>query len=93
MGDESWFYHYDPELKEQSKVWMSTTDPRPTKVHRNKSAGKRIVAIFFMKYVPLETGATVNASWYANTCLPQVFTAVSEGRETRGLRGLFFHDE
>ncbi|CAF4698883.1 unnamed protein product, partial [Rotaria sp. Silwood2] len=65
--DESWFYHYDPELKEQSKVWMSTTDPRPTKIHRNKSAGKRMVAFFFMtsdliKSVPLETGATVNTS-------------------------------
>ncbi|CAF2265348.1 unnamed protein product [Rotaria magnacalcarata] len=66
-GNESWFYHYDPELKEQSKVWMSTTDPRPTKVYRNKSAGKRMVAIFFVKsglikFVPLETGATVNAT-------------------------------
>ncbi|CAF3177204.1 unnamed protein product [Rotaria sp. Silwood2] len=97
-GDESWFYHYDPELKEQSKAWMSTTDPRPTKIHRTKSAGKRMVAIFFMKSgliksVPLETGATVNASWYVNTCLPQVFKAVSERRETRGLRGLIFHDD
>ncbi|CAF1911269.1 unnamed protein product [Rotaria magnacalcarata] len=66
-GNESRFYHYDPELKEQSKVWMSTTDPRPTKVYRNKSAGKRMVAIFFVKsglikFVPLETGATVNAT-------------------------------
>ncbi|CAF3218993.1 unnamed protein product [Rotaria sp. Silwood2] len=66
-GDESWFYHYDSELKEQSKVWLSTTDPSPTKIHRTKSAGKRMVAIFFMKSdltksVPLETGATVNAS-------------------------------
>ena len=33
-----------------------------------------MVAVFFMKSglikaVPLETGATVNASWYVNTCL------------------------
>ena len=32
-SNESWFYHYDPELKEQSKVWMPTTDSRPTKIH------------------------------------------------------------
>ena len=56
-----------------------------------------MVAVFFMKPglikpVPLETGATVNASWYVNTCLPQVFSVVSERRETRGLRGLIFHD-
>ena len=32
--------------------------------------------------VPLETSATVNASWYINTCLPQVFLIMSERRET-----------
>ncbi|CAF0883577.1 unnamed protein product [Didymodactylos carnosus] len=31
-GDESWFYHYDPTTKQQSKVWVSQADPRPTKV-------------------------------------------------------------
>jgi histone-lysine N-methyltransferase SETMAR len=31
-GNESWLYHYDPKTKEQSKVWASKTDPRPTKV-------------------------------------------------------------
>ena len=46
-----------------------------------------MVAVFFMKsglikLVPLETGAMVNASWYVNTCLPQVFSTVSERRET-----------
>ena len=57
-----------------------------------------MVAVFFMKSgliksVLLETSATVNASWYVNTCLPQVFSVVSERRETRGLRGLIFqHD-
>ena len=66
-GGESWFYHYDPETKAQSKVWVSKTDPRPTKVHRNKSSGKRMVAVFFMKsglikVVPLETGVTLKSS-------------------------------
>ena len=56
-----------------------------------------MVAVIFMKpglikLVPLEIGATVKASWYVNTCLP-VFSGVSEGRETRGLRGLIFHDD
>ena len=57
-----------------------------------------MVAVFFMKSglikpVPLETDVMVNASWYVNTCLPQVFSAVSEQRETRGLRGLIFHHD
>ena len=86
-GDESCFYHYNRELKEQSKVCLSTTDQRPSKVHRNKSVGKRMVPVFFMKSgliqpVPLETGTTVNASWYVNTCLPQVLSVVCERRET-----------
>ena len=57
-----------------------------------------MVAIFYLKSglikpVLLETGATVNASWYVNTCLPQVFSVVSERRETRGLRDLIFQDD
>ena len=49
-----------------------------------------MVAVFFMKSslikpVPLGTGATVNASWYVNACLPQVFSAVCERRETQDL--------
>jgi hypothetical protein len=39
-GDETWFYHYDSETREQSK-----TDPRPTKVHRSK----RMMTMFLMK--------------------------------------------
>ena len=46
-----------------------------------------------MKPVALETGTMVNASWYVNTCLPQVFSVLCERREMRGLRGLIFHDD
>jgi histone-lysine N-methyltransferase SETMAR len=97
-GDESWFYHYDPETKQQSKVWLSTTEPRTTKARRSKSSSKRMVAIFFMKSdliksIPLEPGETVSASWYVNICLPPVFKTVSEWRTRTDLRGLIFHDD
>ena len=54
-----------------------------------------MAAVFFVKSgliipVPLETDATVKTSWYVKICLPQVFSAVSERRETRGLRGAIF---
>ena len=60
--------------------------------------GKKWWQFFFIKSalikpVPLETGATMNASWYDNICLRQVFSAVSERRETGGLRGLIFQDD
>ena len=46
-GDESCFHHCGPELKEQWKVFLSTTDQRPTQVHRNKSAGEKNGGSFF----------------------------------------------
>ncbi|CAF1125954.1 unnamed protein product, partial [Didymodactylos carnosus] len=96
--DESWFYHYDPTTKEQSKVWVSQTDPRPTEVHRYESSGKRMVPIFFMKSgliksIPLERGETVTKRWYVDSCLPQGFETVSEWRQKTGLRGLILHDD
>ena len=96
--DESWFYHFDPETKQQSTVWISKNEARPTKVRRSRSAGKRMVAIFFMKSglikpIPLESGATANADWYANLCLPEVLKTVSERRLKTGIRGLILHDD
>ena len=66
-GDESCFHHCDLELKEQRKVCLSTTDQRPIQVHQNKSARKRIVAVFFVKSglikpVPLERGERMDVS-------------------------------
>jgi [histone H3]-lysine36 N-dimethyltransferase SETMAR len=97
-GDESWFYHYDPETKEQSKMWVPKEGHRPMKVRRNRSSGKRMVAIFFMKSgliesIPLESGASVNADWYVNNCLSQVFDVVSQRRDKTGLRGLILRDD
>ncbi len=36
IGDEPWFYHYDPTTKEQSEVWVSESDLRTTKVQANE---------------------------------------------------------
>ena len=97
-GDESWFHHYDPATKEQSKAWVLKGSPRPTKVRRSNSSAKRMVAIFFMKFgliesIALEPGPYINAHSYINACLSQVFDAVSRRREKRGLRGLILHDD
>ena len=57
-----------------------------------------MVAIFFMKSgliksVTLESGKTVNASWYVDHCWPEVLTAVSERRPNSRIRGLILHDD
>ena len=97
-GDESWFHHYDSETKQQSKTWVSKDDPRPTKVRRNKSFRKRMIAIFFMKFglvesIALESGASISAQSYVTNCLSRVFDAVAQRREKTGLCGLILHDD
>ena len=70
----------------------------PMKVWRNKSFRERMIAIFFMKSsliksIPLEPGASISAHWYINSCLSQVFDAISKRRGKTGLCELISHDE
>jgi hypothetical protein len=46
-GDESWFYGYDPETKQQAWQWMSPGSTRPKKVRQSCSANKNILIVFF----------------------------------------------
>jgi len=67
--DESWFYHYDPETKQQSKEWMKTGESGPIKAKRVKSAGKVLGTIFWDSVGVLKTdfipkGTTMNAVHY-----------------------------
>lgn len=84
-GDETWVYCYDPERKQQSAVWVFENESAPTKVVREKSRNKKMVAIFFgitghVSTVALEDRRTVNAEWYTTVCLPQVLQNVREKR-------------
>ncbi|GBP08195.1 hypothetical protein EVAR_78701_1 [Eumeta japonica] len=38
-GDEIWIYCYDPKTKQQSTVWVSKDEPKPTKLARERSCG------------------------------------------------------
>ena len=40
-GDESWCYAYNPEMKQQSSQWKSSTSPRPRKAQRVKFKSRR----------------------------------------------------
>ncbi|GBP84768.1 hypothetical protein EVAR_66523_1 [Eumeta japonica] len=48
-GDETWIYYYDPKTKRQSTVWVYQDEPKGTKVGREQSASKRMVAPLFNK--------------------------------------------
>lgn len=94
-GDESWIYCYEPEKKQQSQVWVFEDEEKPTKVRRGRSVGKKMVATFFARKghiatVPLEDRRTVNAEWYINICLPQVF---GEFRKTNRRAKIILHHD
>ena len=38
--NETWLYHYDPEIKQQSMEWRHSCSPRPKQFRVQKSAGK-----------------------------------------------------
>jgi len=45
--DETWLFHYDPEMKQQSMERRHSGSPRPEKFGMQKSAGKVLASIFW----------------------------------------------
>jgi histone-lysine N-methyltransferase SETMAR len=97
-GDETWIYSYDPETKQQSTVWVFGSERPPTKVVRDKSTSKKMVAVFFRRKgpvaaIPLKERRTVNAEWYTTVCLPAVFERLKKERPKAGLRRILLHHD
>ena len=70
-GDECWVYGYDPETKQMSSQWSTSSSPRPKKARQVKSNIKTMLIAFFdidgpvhHEFVP--TGQTVNREFYKN---------------------------
>jgi hypothetical protein len=73
-GDESWFYYYDPELMQQSQVWVTSNGPPPATVLRQPCVGKHMFTIFFIKSsfntaIPRANGKTTIAKWFTHESL------------------------
>ena len=88
-GDETWVYQYDPEMKQQSAVWVFPDENAPVKLKRNRNASKQMIACFFAKFghvatIPLENRKTFTADWYVNHCLPKIFQAWCKRRPRTG---------
>ncbi|GBP02676.1 hypothetical protein EVAR_70506_1 [Eumeta japonica] len=76
-GDETRIYCYDPKTKQQSTVRLYRHESKLTKVARERSSSKRMVASFFNKTghvltVVLENCRTVNSDWYTIICFSEV---------------------
>ena len=96
LGDETWVYQYDPEMKQQSVVWFFPDENPPVKFKRNRSASKQMIACFFAKIghiatLPPEDRKTVTSDRYVNHCLPKIFQAWCKRRPRTGVRGLLPH--
>jgi hypothetical protein len=69
MGDETWYFAYDPETRRQRSEWVGETSPRPKKLKFQRSCIKtRLIIIFdsqgvvHKEFIP--DGKTVNAEIY-----------------------------
>ena len=69
--DETWIHHYTPEMKEQSKQWISQGETAPKKAKTVPSAGKVMATVFwdsqgiiFTDY--LEKVRTITGQYYAD---------------------------
>jgi len=94
-GDETWVYAYEPLRKQQDAQWVRKGDPRPTKIQKQRSTKKQMVAAFFtrsglVKLVRLETGEKANANWYTTVCLPEVFCRDGKKAPKYGIKGNLF---
>jgi len=68
--DETWIHYFTPETKEQSKQWISPSEPVPKKTKTVKSAGKVIATVFWdargiihIDYLPSKQ--MTNGNYYA----------------------------
>jgi len=68
-GAECWVYGYDPETKQMSSLWSTSSSPRPKKARQLKSNIKTMLIAFIdidgpvhHEFVP--TGQTVNNELY-----------------------------
>ena len=96
-GDESWVYGYDPETKQMSSQWLTSTEPPPKKAKSQKSSVKCMIILFFdykgvVYYEWLPKGMTVTASYYISV-LHRLKDAVEKKRPELASSGWLLHHD
>ena len=97
-GDECWVYGYDPETKQMSSQWSTSSSPRPKKARQVKSNIKTMLIAFFdtdglVHHDFILTGQTVNKEFY-KTVLQRLCDAVCRHRPEKWRSGnwILHHD-
>ena len=76
-GDETWISFFEPEGKENNKVWIGKNGARPQIARRSKSVKRVLYAFFFdakgmVARIPVPERKTVTGIFYAEQVLSQL---------------------
>lgn len=95
-GDETWIPFFDPETKEESRVWAMKGSQPPVKARRDQHSKKVMMTLLFDRCGPLtidflEEGATINADRYSAT-VQKLKTDVQNKRRSGEKPYILHHD-
>lgn len=97
-GDETWISFFEPDGKENNKVWIGENGARPQIARRSKSVRRVMYVLFFnsqgmVAQIPVPQGHTVTGIFYAQQVLPAILHHYEEARPRTGVRGIkLLHD-
>ena len=96
--DETWISFFEPEGKENNKVWIGENGARPQIARRSRSVKHVLYALFFdargiVARIPVPEHKTVTGIYYAEQVLPVVVNHYMATRPQTGVQGLkLLHD-
>lgn len=95
--DETWVYHYDPELRQQTAEWTEPSCSAPKQPKWSKSSKKIMASIFWdakgiLLVDYLQTGKTITGEYYCNL-LDQLDEKIREKRPGLQKKKVIFHHD
>lgn len=95
--DETWVYHYDPELRQQKAEWTEPGCSAPKQVKWSKSSKKVMASVFWdskgiLLIDYLQTGKTINGEYYSSL-LDQLDKKIKEKRPGLAKKKIIFHQD
>ena len=89
--DETWIYHFQPDSKAKSKVWVSSEGDRPVIARWCKTSNRMLYAIFFdskspVLQIPVPKGSSVTGKFHRESVLTQLVDFYQKRRPRTGVR-------
>lgn len=95
--DETWVYHYDPELRQQTAEWTEAGCSAPKQPKWSKSSKKIMASVFWdakgiLLIDYLQTGKTITGEYYCSL-LDQLDVKIREKRPGLQKKTILFHQD